>query len=45
MKTRHENSVIIAHPDDGSFNHAIAQTAVAQIEGKGNGYKVFSHDL
>ncbi|MFA6413719.1 MAG: NAD(P)H-dependent oxidoreductase [Syntrophales bacterium] len=36
-------SVILAHPDDGSFNHAIAQTAVEQLEG--NGHKVFFHDL
>ena len=36
-------SIILAHPDDGSFNHAIAQTAVAQLEG--NGHKVFFHDL
>jgi len=36
-------SVILAHPNDGSFNHAIAQTAVERIEG--NGHKVFFHDL
>jgi len=36
-------SVILAHPDDGSFNHAIAHTAVAQIAG--NGHQVFFHDL
>jgi putative NADPH-quinone reductase len=35
--------VILAHPDEGSFNHAIAQTAVAQLEG--NGHKAFFHDL
>jgi NAD(P)H dehydrogenase (quinone) len=36
-------SVILAHPNHGSFNHAIAQTAVEQIEG--NGHKGFFHDL
>jgi len=36
-------SVILAHPDDGSFNHAIAQTAVEQLEG--NGHQAFFHDL
>jgi NAD(P)H dehydrogenase (quinone) len=36
-------SVILAHPDDGSFNHAIVRTAVKQLEG--NGHKVFFHDL
>lgn len=36
-------SVILAHPNDGSFNHAIAQTAVERIEG--NGHKAFFHDL
>ena len=36
-------SVILAHPDPESFNHAIAQTAVDVI--KANGYKVFFHDL
>ncbi len=36
-------SVILAHPNDGSFNHAIARTVVAQLEA--NGYKVFFHDL
>jgi len=36
-------SVILAHPHDGSFNHAIARTAVAQLEA--NGHKIFFHDL
>jgi NAD(P)H dehydrogenase (quinone) len=36
-------SVIIAHPDPASFNHAIAQTAAEAI--KSNGHKVIFHDL
>ena len=36
-------SVILAHPDPGSFNHAIARTAVDAI--KANGHRVFFHDL
>jgi putative NADPH-quinone reductase len=36
-------SVILAHPDPKSFNHAIAKTAVEALEG--NGHKVISHDL
>jgi len=36
-------SVILAHPDPGSFNSAIAQTAVEAI--KANGHTVFFHDL
>jgi NAD(P)H dehydrogenase (quinone) len=36
-------SIILAHPADSSFSHAIAQTAVEQIEA--NGHKVFFHDL
>ncbi len=36
-------SVILAHPDPASFNHAIAQTAVEAI--KTNGHSVFFHDL
>ena len=36
-------SVIIAHPDPKSFNHAIAQTAVEAL--KANGHKVIFHDL
>ncbi|MGV8057649.1 MAG: NAD(P)H-dependent oxidoreductase [Smithellaceae bacterium] len=36
-------SLILAHPDSGSFNHAIAQKAVEAI--KTNGHKVFFHNL
>jgi putative NADPH-quinone reductase len=36
-------SVILAHPDEASFNHAIAKTAVEQLEA--NGHEVFFHDL
>jgi NAD(P)H dehydrogenase (quinone) len=36
-------SVIIAHPDPQSFNHAIAQTAIAELVR--NGYQVIFHDL
>jgi NAD(P)H dehydrogenase (quinone) len=36
-------SIILAHPDPGSFNHAIAQTAIAAL--KENGHTVFFHDL
>jgi NAD(P)H dehydrogenase (quinone) len=36
-------SVILAHPDQKSFNHAIAQTAIKAI--KTNGHTVFFHDL
>jgi putative NADPH-quinone reductase len=36
-------SVILAHPDHNSFNHAIAQTAVEQLVKKG--HRVFFHDL
>ncbi|OGP67157.1 MAG: NAD(P)H dehydrogenase [Deltaproteobacteria bacterium RBG_19FT_COMBO_43_11] len=36
-------SVILAHPDPTSFNHAIAQTAIAAI--KSNGHTAFFHDL
>jgi NAD(P)H dehydrogenase (quinone) len=35
--------VILAHPDQKSFNHAIAETAVSQI--KRNGHDVIFHDL
>jgi NAD(P)H dehydrogenase (quinone) len=35
--------VILAHPDPGSFNTAIAQAAVEAI--KANGHTVFFHDL
>lgn len=36
-------SVILAHPDESSFNHAIAQTVVSQL--KNNGHEVLFHDL
>jgi NAD(P)H dehydrogenase (quinone) len=36
-------SVILAHPNRGSFNHAIAETAVVAL--KVNGHRVFFHDL
>lgn len=36
-------SVILAHPDPQSFNHAIARAALETLVD--NGYKVFSHDL
>ena len=36
-------SVILAHADRGSFNHAIAQSAIERL--KKNGYNVFFHDL
>ena len=36
-------SVILAHPDPESFNHAIAKTVVDAI--KTNGHKVIFHDL
>jgi putative NADPH-quinone reductase len=36
-------SVILAHPDPKSFNHAIAQTAVEAI--KANKHTIFFHDL
>jgi NAD(P)H dehydrogenase (quinone) len=36
-------SVILAHPDHSSFNHAIAQTVVEQLEN--NGHSVLFHDL
>lgn len=36
-------SVILAHPDKASLNHAIAQTAVGQL--KMNGHTVSFHDL
>ena len=36
-------SVIVAHPDKKSFNHAIAATAVETL--KQNGHEVFFHDL
>src|SRR5512140_3600158 len=36
-------SVILAHPDKGSFNHAIAATAVESM--RGAGHDVRFHDL
>ncbi len=36
-------SVILAHPGPQSFNHAIAQAAIAEL--KRNGYQVVFHDL
>jgi putative NADPH-quinone reductase len=36
-------SVILAHPDERSLNHAIAQAAVTQLEH--NGHEVYFHDL
>lgn len=36
-------SLILAHPNKKSFNHAIAQTVLGQL--KDNGHKVFFHDL
>jgi len=36
-------SVILAHPDPTSFNHALARTAVEQL--KANGHEVHDHDL
>jgi len=35
--------VIVAHPDSGSFNHAITKTAVSQL--KQNNHQVILHDL
>jgi NAD(P)H dehydrogenase (quinone) len=36
-------SVILTHPDQGSFNHAIAKTVVERLEN--SGHRVFFHDL
>ncbi len=36
-------TVILAHPDTGSFNHAVAETAVEAL--KTNGHEVAFHDL
>jgi len=36
-------SVILAHPDSASFNHAIARAAVTQLES--SGHEVVFHDL
>jgi len=35
--------VIVAHPDSGSFNHAITETAVSKL--KQNNHQVILHDL
>lgn len=36
-------SMILAHPDPASFNHAVAQTALEAV--RANGHTVFFHDL
>ena len=36
-------SVILAHPNEGSFNHAIAKTTVELLNQ--NGHEIFFHDL
>jgi NAD(P)H dehydrogenase (quinone) len=36
-------SIILAHPNEGSFNHAIAHTALKHLEERG--HKVLFHDL
>jgi NAD(P)H dehydrogenase (quinone) len=36
-------SIVLAHPDNKSFNHAIAQTAAAAL--RDNGHRVTFHDL
>lgn len=36
-------SLILAHPQEGSFNHAIARTAAEQL--RRNGHEVVVHDL
>ncbi len=36
-------SLILAHPDKSSFNHAIARTAVDELQKKG--HYVYFHDL
>jgi len=36
-------SVILAHPDKGSFNHAIAEAVTGAV--RGNGHDVYFHDL
>lgn len=36
-------SIILAHPNEGSFNHAIARTAEQQL--KKNGHELIIHDL
>jgi len=36
-------SIILAHPDEGSFNHAIATTAAEVLNQ--NGHEIYFHDL
>ncbi|PKM79585.1 MAG: hypothetical protein CVU88_05445 [Firmicutes bacterium HGW-Firmicutes-13] len=36
-------SVILAHPEKGSFNHAIANTVVRTL--RNNGHNIYFHDL
>lgn len=36
-------SIVLAHPSQESFNHAIGRTALEQLES--NGHEVFFHDL
>jgi putative NADPH-quinone reductase len=36
-------SILLAHPDIQSFNHAIAQAAITEL--KCNGHQVVFHDL
>ena len=36
-------SIILAHPDQNSFNHAVARTVVEQLGN--NGHTIFFHDL
>jgi putative NADPH-quinone reductase len=43
MTTTMKKSLILAHPDEGSFNHAIAKAALGRLEG--NGHEIFFHDL
>ena len=43
LRNKMEISIILAHPDPGSFNHAIALTVRQTLEGKG--YTVCFHDL
>ena len=43
MKRNMKISVILAHPDKNSFNHAIAHAVVEEIHSNGN--TVFFHDL
>ena len=35
--------VVLAHPNEASFNHAIAETAIAKL--RENGHEVIFHDL